>query len=89
VNVTLDLPEEILAALEARVVERLRHVQVEPEPWPEYLSDRTAARYADVATSTVARWRKAGLRYCIRGGVVRIRRRDLDEWLENRVSRSP
>jgi hypothetical protein len=86
-NVVLDLPPDLIATLEARIVERLRRTQIDPEPWPEFLSDRTASKYADVAPSTVARWRKSGLRSCIVNGVVRVRRGDLDTWMERNATR--
>jgi excisionase family DNA binding protein len=88
VDVAFSLPDEFLAALEARVVSKLERARVEPKPWPEFLSDRSAARYADVSTSTVERWRKAGLRSYIVNGVVRIKRRDLDAWMEQRPTRA-
>ena len=57
------------------------------EPRAEVLRPREAARYVGVSRPTIDRWRKAGkFPKALQLGAQSIgwRRRDLDEWLNNR-----
>jgi excisionase family DNA binding protein len=58
------------------------------------LTDKQAADYAGVSARTIRRWRRTGeLPFYRKGRTVRIRRSDLDKYLEqfrvNTVSRTP
>lgn len=83
--ISLELPSSLLDELEARLLERLRDA-LEPatENAPGWLSDKEAGAYCTVAARTVRRWRERGLPYHVVGGLTRIRRDELDEWLSSR-----
>ena len=48
---------------------------------PEYMTADGAAEYAQVSRATIYRWCKEGLPTVGTGGIIRIRRSDLDEYL--------
>jgi hypothetical protein len=76
------VPPEVLVAIEARVKESVL-AAIPPREWPAWLSDKTAADYASCSVSTIKSWRRQGLPYRIVNGLIRIRRVDLDAWLES------
>jgi len=79
----MQLPADLLAQLEQTVIERMRVELARREPVPEWLSDKSVARYCDISERTAKAWRlERGLRYTLIGGNVRVRRSDLDNWLD-------
>lgn len=82
----MDAKYVITDELEQLVKEAAERVARSVKPWPEWLSDKTAADYASVSTSTVERWRRAGLNYHIVGGLVRMRRGEIDSWIASHTS---
>jgi predicted DNA-binding transcriptional regulator AlpA len=56
------------------------------------LTEREAARYVGVSAAVFRLWRAAGtgpLYYRAGPKLIRYRRRDLDEWIEARLSQRP
>jgi Helix-turn-helix domain len=83
-EVVLELPPALLARIEQAVIDRLRGEMARREAAPEWLSDKSVALYADVSARTAKAWRlERGLPYSILGGNVRVRRIDLDKWLDS------
>lgn len=70
-SVQLDAMNATIAALKA-TIDRIA---------PEYMTADGAAEYAQVSRATIYRWCKEGLPTVGTGGIIRIRRSDLDEYL--------
>jgi excisionase family DNA binding protein len=81
VTMLVELPDDVLTALEARVAARVKAELAQREAAPAWLSDKTAAVYASTSESTIARWRTRGLPFHIIGGLVRVKATELDRWL--------
>ena len=78
----------VTALVLAQVRAELPTVSPTPETSLGWFSDKTAAVYASCSISTVKSWRKRGLDYYIRDGLIRIKRADLDEWIGSLPSRA-
>jgi excisionase family DNA binding protein len=57
---------------------------------PDILNTREAAKYVRLGKPTLERFRSSGggPLYCKLGGAVRYRRRDLEDWLQSRLTHS-
>lgn len=86
-RLSLDIPartlDVIVDAAAARTLERIAAEQ-EAEPWPEWLSVETAARYLDVSPERLRKLqarREVPFYQEAPGCRVLFRRRELDEWM--------
>ena len=86
IEVRAVLDEEQLAAIAAKVRADLStEIQPNAEPWPEWLSVESAARYLDVAQERVRKLiaRRAVPYYQEAPGCrIFFRRSELDEWMQ-------
>lgn len=79
--ISQDFEERLIKELSKKVDEVVNRIEETYVVKSEYLSLKKAAVYADTSYPTIQKWLKMGLPITIIDGVQRIKRSDLDDFM--------